>query len=76
MNAGSLELCVPDDANVAITIEDENVTFSHNLDERGFRRQGDVWSVGSGDPDVRLDVGGSAASFSVNPDGGCEWTAG
>jgi len=74
MNAGSLELCVPDDANVAITIEGENVTFSHNLDERGFSQAGDVWSIGSGDADIRLDVSGGAASFSVNPEGGCEWT--
>jgi hypothetical protein len=76
MNAGSLELCVPDDANVAITLEDENVTFSHNLEERGFAREGDVWSVGSADPDVRLEVSGNAASFTLNPEDGCEWTAG
>ena len=35
MNAGSLELCASDDVGVAITIEDENVTFSHNLDDAG-----------------------------------------
>lgn len=72
MNAGSLELCVPNESAVVITMEDENVTFSHNLDERGFTRQGDTWSSGDGDPDVRLDVSGNAASFTFNPEEGCE----
>ena len=72
MNAGSLELCVPNESSVAITMEDENVTFSHNLDDRGFTRQGDTWSSGEGDPDVRLEVSGNAASFTFNPEQGCE----
>ena len=72
MNAGSLEICAPDDLPIAITIEDENVTFSHNLDERGLERQGDTWSTTGADADVRLDIEGNAASFTLNPDGGCE----
>ena len=72
MNAGSLELCTPDDAAIAITIADENVTFSHNLDEAGLTRQGDTWSSGDGQADLRLDVSGNAASFNLNPGGGCE----
>jgi hypothetical protein len=71
MNAGSLELCVPDDLAVAISIEDENVTFSHNLDESGLSRQGDTWSSGDGDPAVRLDISGNAASLTFNPEEGC-----
>jgi len=71
MNAGSLELCVPADVSVAITIEDANITFSHNLDEAGLTRQGDTWNGGSGPPAVTLDVDGNAASFTFNPDGGC-----
>jgi hypothetical protein len=71
MNAGSLELCTPDDLAIAITIDDENVTFSHNLDESGLTRTGDTWSSGDGEPQLRLDVSGNAASFSLNPDGGC-----
>jgi hypothetical protein len=73
MNAGSLELCVPDEGNVAIAIPDENVTFSHDLGDRGFTRQGDVWSMGSGDPGIRIEISGNAASLSVNPEEGCEW---
>ncbi len=71
MNAGSLELCAPDGVGIAITIEDENVTFSHNLDDAGFTRQGNTWSRG-GDPDVSLEVSGNAASFTFNPEDGCE----
>ncbi len=71
MNAGSLELCVPDDVAVAITIEDANITFSHNLDEAGLTRQGDTWSGGDGPPTVTLNMDGNAASFTFNPDGGC-----
>ena len=71
MNAGSLELCAPDDLAIAITIEGENVTFSHNLDELGLSRQGDTWSSSDGEPDLRLGVDGNAASFTLNPEGGC-----
>ncbi len=72
MNAGSLELCVPDGASVAITIEDANVTFSHDLGESDLVRTGDTWrSGGSAAADITLDVDGNAASFSFNPDGGC-----
>lgn len=71
MNAGSLELCAPEDLAIAITIEEENVTFSHNLDEAGLTRQGNTWSSGDGEADLSLDVSGNAASFTLNPAGGC-----
>jgi hypothetical protein len=72
MNAGSLELCAPDGASVAITIEDANVTFSHDLDESDLVRSGDTWRSGGDDAaDIAIDVDGNAASFSFNPDGGC-----
>lgn len=71
MNAGSLELCLPENVGLAITIEDANVTFSHNLDERGLTRQGDTWRSGEGTSAVTLDVEGNATSFELNPDGGC-----
>jgi hypothetical protein len=72
MNAGSLDLCAPDDLIVSITMEDQNITFSHNLDERGLTRQGDTWTNGDGEADLRLTVDGNAASFTFNPEGGCE----
>ena len=72
MNAGSLDLCAPEDAVVAITLEDTNVTFSHNLDDLGLTRRGDTWSTGEGDADISLGIDGNAASFTLNPEGGCE----
>jgi hypothetical protein len=70
MNAGSLDLCVPDGVGLAITMSDDNVTFSHNLDDLGLTREGDIWRSGSGDA-ITLSVEGNAASFTLNPDGGC-----
>jgi len=71
MNAGSLDLCVPDGVDVAITMSEENITFSHNLDQSGLSREGDTWRSGSGDAAIVLDVSGNAASFTFNPEGGC-----
>lgn len=71
MNAGSLELCADSNASVAITIPDGNITFSHNLDDRGLDQSGDTWTLGTGTPTVTLEVEGNAASFTLNPDGGC-----
>jgi cell wall-active antibiotic response 4TMS protein YvqF len=70
MNAGSLELCAPDGVGVAITVSDDNPSFSHNLDELGLSRDGEVWRGGSGEA-VTLSVEGNAASLTINPDGGC-----
>ena len=72
MNAGRLDLCVPEGVAVEITLDDPNVSFSHNLEDRGFDERGDDWTLGSGTPDLRLEVDGNAASFNFNPDGGCE----
>jgi hypothetical protein len=71
LNAGSFELCVADGTSVEITVEEGNITFSHNLDDSGLTRSGDTWRSGSGAADVRLRVEGNAASFTYDPDGGC-----
>lgn len=72
MNAGSLELCVAESASVAITVDDDNITFSHNLDDSGLSRQGDTWSNGDGAAAaITLSVSGNAASFTFNPEDGC-----
>jgi Domain of unknown function (DUF5668)/Putative adhesin len=71
MNAGSLDLCVPDGVGLAITLsDDDNPTFSHNLDEAGLAREGNVWRSGTGDA-ITLSIEGNAAGFTLNPDGGC-----
>jgi hypothetical protein len=71
LNAGSFDLCVPDGVDVAITISEENITFSHNLEDSGLSREGNTWRSGTGDAAITLDVSGNAASFTFNPDGGC-----
>jgi hypothetical protein len=71
MNAGSLDLCVADGVSIAITINDDNITFSHDLEDSGLTRSGDTWRSGVGTADVTLEIEGNAASFAYNPDGGC-----
>lgn len=74
MNAGSFELCVPDGAAIRIDVTDANFTVSHNLDDSGLNRSNDTWTSDTFDGadtviDLRLE--GNAASFALNPDGGC-----
>jgi hypothetical protein len=71
VNAGSVELCVADGTAIEITVNDSNITFSHNLDDSGLDRSGDTWRSGDGNADVTLDIEGNAASFTYNPTGGC-----
>jgi hypothetical protein len=73
MNAGSLEICLAEDAVADIVLDADNVTFSHNLDDLGLRRTGDTWRAGDegDDAGVTLAIQGNAASFTLNPDGGC-----
>ena len=71
-NAGSLELCVPEDAALRIRVE-EQLTFAHNLEDRGLTKTGDVWSR-TGAPSgglIDLAVEGNAANLTLDPDGGC-----
>jgi hypothetical protein len=69
-NAGSLELCVPPDVGLRFTVDDQ-ITFGHNLDDRGLSRDGDTWTRGGASPVIDLAVDGNAASFSLDPEGGC-----
>ena len=74
MNAGSFELCVPDEAALRITVSDGNFTFSHNLDDSGLTRSGDTWTSDGfegADTFIDLRLEANAASFTLNPDGGC-----
>jgi hypothetical protein len=71
-NAGALDLCAPDDATLRLRVQ-EQLTFGHNLDDRGLTQSGDVWTREGavGGPVIDLSVSGNAASFSLDPDGGC-----
>lgn len=73
VNAGSIEVCT--DEGVALQVKvDPNITFSTNLDESGLTQAGDTWSTrdySGADHRVRIDLEGNAASFTLNPEGGC-----
>jgi hypothetical protein len=71
-NAGSIELCVPPQATLRFRVE-EQLTFAHDLDDRGLSRSGDIWTRegGVGAPVIDLSVQGNAANFSLDPAGGC-----
>jgi hypothetical protein len=71
-NAGSLELCVPEDAALRISVE-EQLTFAHNLDDRGLTRTGDVWSRDGSTSGGLIDLAieGNAANLTLDPEGGC-----
>jgi hypothetical protein len=71
VNAGSVDLCVADGTAIEITVNDTNITFSHNLDDSDLDRSGDTWRSGDGPADVTLGIEGNAASFTYNPTGGC-----
>ena len=71
-NAGSIELCVPPQATLRFRVE-EQLTFAHDLDDRGLSRSGDVWTREGavGEPVIDLSIQGNAANFSLDPAGGC-----
>lgn len=70
-NAGAIDLCVPADAALVLRVPDQ-LTFAHNLEQRGLTRDGDTWRrAGSGGDTIDLSVNGNAASFTLDPDGGC-----
>jgi hypothetical protein len=72
MNAGAVDLCVP--AGVELRLEtNDQLTFVNNLGQRGLTREGDVWHRAgtAGAPAIELSIEGNAASFTLDPDGGC-----
>ncbi|MGH2473884.1 MAG: hypothetical protein ACRDIL_01365, partial [Candidatus Limnocylindrales bacterium] len=69
-NAGSLELCVPPDVGLRFTVDDQ-ITFGHNLDDRGLSRDGDTWTRDGDSPVIDLAVDGNATNFSLDPEDGC-----
>lgn len=71
VNAGALELCVPADVGLRLRV-DEQLTFGHNLDDRGLTQDGDDWSRdGTTGAVIELEIEGNAASLTLDPEGGC-----
>lgn len=70
-NAGAIDLCVAPGARLVMHVTDQ-LTFGHNLDDRGLGRDGDTWTrPGSGGPTIDLEIEGNAASLTLDPEGGC-----
>jgi hypothetical protein len=73
MNAGSMNLCLPADAGVRITAS--GTAFGTNLGSIDFNRSGDTYessSYAAAQHRITLTVRGNAASFDLNPPGGCQ----
>jgi len=73
MNAGSIDFCTAPGAALRIRV-DANITFSHNLGDSGMSRSGDTWTSSSfagAAHVIDIVLSGNAASFTLNPQGGC-----
>ena len=72
VNAGAIELCVPAGSQLRLRLTDQ-LTFAHNLDDRGLVKSGGTWTRSGTDATslIDLSVTGAAASFTLDPDGGC-----
>ena len=74
VNAGSIEVCAADGVALSVTTK-ANFTFSTNLGEKGLTQAGDTWSTAgyaAAADRVHIDLEGNAASFTLNPEGGCK----
>jgi hypothetical protein len=70
VNAGSIDLCVPNDAALEFVVN-EQFAFGNNLSGSGLARDGTTWRRSGDGPTISLRVEGNAASFNLNPSGGC-----
>jgi hypothetical protein len=72
MNAGTLELCAA--SSVAFRITSSGTAYSTDVNAPGVSRDGDTWTSGNyatAQQRITLTVHGNAASFTLNPSGGC-----
>jgi hypothetical protein len=72
VNAGAIDLCVPDAAALHFVVPSQ-ITFATNLADRGLTQNGNLWTrAGSSDGgSVDLAIQGNAATFTLDPTGGC-----
>ena len=71
-NAGAIDLCTPPGAALRFNVQ-EQLTFAHNFDDQGLVHDGDTWTREGavGAPTIDLSIQGNAASFTLDPAGGC-----
>jgi hypothetical protein len=70
VNAGSIDLCVPGDAALEFVVN-EQFAFGNNLSGSGLARDGNTWRRSGSGATISFRVEGNAASFNLNPSGGC-----
>lgn len=72
VNAGAIELCVPDGAGLRLDASD-STAFGDNFAERGLTESDDVWTrdASAGAGTIQLEIDGNAASVTLNPQEGC-----
>jgi hypothetical protein len=72
VNAGAIDLCVPPDVGLRLDVQDQ-LTFVTNLSSRGLARNGSIWTRGAtgAAQTISLSLQGNAASFTLDPNGGC-----
>ena len=71
VNAGAIELCVPPDAALQFDVP-EQFTFATNLGSHGMTHDGDTWTRAGTGGLIDLTVEGNAATFTLDPEGGCK----
>jgi Domain of unknown function (DUF5668) len=72
VNAGAIDLCVPQDASLHLVVKSQ-ITFATNLADSGLTQNGNLWTrTGSADGgSIDLAIQGNAATFTLEPSGGC-----
>jgi len=50
----------------------DQLTFATNLDSRGLTESGDTWTRAGTGALIDLSIEGNAASFTLDPEGGCK----
>jgi hypothetical protein len=74
VNAGTIEVCVPDGVGVRIRM-DKQALGSNNFEDRGLVRVADTWTrPGYDETAQRIDLTASAnlGTITLNPESGCE----
>lgn len=72
-NAGSLEICVPDEVDLRIRLED-NALGSNNFAEEGLAERNGTWETpgaGTGAATIELTTSANLGSIDLNPEDGC-----
>jgi hypothetical protein len=73
-NAGSVEICVPEGVGLRLRTS-ENLTASYDYGDAGLIQVGNTWTTPgyeTATAQIDLATSGNAASFSLNPEDGCD----